>query len=139
MVDNIQTAVYGRQQAIETELNDQRAKLQEIETVVVKSVTTANKTVESELGRFEKIISAFEKYIDTQIGDMKSQNQAYFEEQKSIRGDSVKELLRKQDELHSSMQQLSQNINQVEEDSKDRASLIREENRVLESALTASY
>ena len=80
MVDNIQSAVYGRQQAIETELNDHRAKIQEIETVVVKSVTTANKTVETELSRFEKIISAFEKYIDTQISDMKSQNNAYFEE-----------------------------------------------------------
>ena len=75
MVDNIQGSVHGRQQAIETELNDQRAKLQEIETVVVKSVTTANKTVDSELSRFEKIISAFEKYIDTQIGDVKSQTQ----------------------------------------------------------------
>ena len=40
---------------------------------MVKSVTTANKTVDSELSRFEKIISAFEKYIDTQIGDVKSQ------------------------------------------------------------------
>ena len=65
MVDSIQSQVYGRQSAIETELNDQRAKTQEIETVVVKQVTTANKTVESELSRFDKIISAFEKYIDT--------------------------------------------------------------------------
>jgi hypothetical protein len=65
IVDNIQATVYGKQQAIEVELNDQRAKIQEIETVVVKSVTTANKTVDQELSRFEKIISAFEKYIDT--------------------------------------------------------------------------
>ena len=73
MVDNIQTSVFGRQQGIETELNDHRAKIQEIETVVVKSVTTANRTVETELARFEKIISAFEKYIDSQVGDVKAQ------------------------------------------------------------------
>ena len=71
MVDNIQTTVFGRQQDIETELNDQRAKVQEIETVVVKNVTNANRTVEQELARFEKIISAFEKYIENQIGEIK--------------------------------------------------------------------
>ena len=72
MVDSIQTNVYSRQQGIESELNDHRSKIQEIETVVVKSVTNANRTVESELSRFEKIIAAFEKYIDTQIGDVKN-------------------------------------------------------------------
>ena len=71
MVDNIQTTVFGRQQDIETEINDQRAKVQEIETVVVKNVTNANRTVEQELARFEKIISAFEKYIENQIGEIK--------------------------------------------------------------------
>ena len=64
MVDSIQTTVLGRQQAIEGEINNHAAKIQEIETVVVKNVTSANRTVEQELSRFEKIISAFEKYID---------------------------------------------------------------------------
>lgn len=80
MIDNIQTQVFGRQQGIENEINDHRAKLQEIETVVVKNVTQANRTVETELSRFEKIISAFEKYIDNQISDIKEQNKAYFEQ-----------------------------------------------------------
>lgn len=39
--------------------------------MVVKNVTQANRTVETELSRFEKIISAFEKYIDNQISDIK--------------------------------------------------------------------
>lgn len=71
MIDNIQGQVFGRQQGIESEINDHRAKIQEIETVVVKNVTQANRTVETELSRFEKIISAFEKYIDNQISDIK--------------------------------------------------------------------
>ena len=99
MVDNIQTSVFGRQQSIETELNDHRAKIQEIETVVVKSVTTANRTVENELGRFEKIISAFEKYIDTQIGDVKLQYQGFIDEHKATRGENFKELVRKHEDL----------------------------------------
>ena len=49
---------------MEGQLAEQSAKMQEIETVVVKNVQHANRTVEQELGRFEKIISAFEKYID---------------------------------------------------------------------------
>ena len=64
MVDNIQASVVARQQAVEGQLAEQSAKMQEIETVVVKNVQHANRTVEQELGRFEKIISAFEKYID---------------------------------------------------------------------------
>ena len=67
--------------------------------MVVKSVTTANKTVDSELARFEKIISAFEKYIEAQIGDVKHQNQAFIDEQKSDKVDYTKNLLTKQDEL----------------------------------------
>ena len=107
MVDNIQTSVFGRQQGIETELNDHRAKIQEIETVVVKSVTTANRTVETELGRFEKIISAFEKYIDSQIGDVKAQYQGFIDENKAARGESFKELLRKQEDLQSNVNIIS--------------------------------
>jgi|TARA_B110000285_G_scaffold78323_1_gene90183 hypothetical protein len=56
-----------------------------------------------------------------------------------VRGDNIKELLRKQDEFHSSMTMLQQNINKVDEDGKDRASLVREELRVIESALTSSF
>ena len=37
------------------------------------------------------------------------------------------------------MTMLQQNINKVDEDGKDRASLVREELRVIESALTSSF
>lgn len=70
---------------------------------------------------------------------MKTQNKNYFEEQQSVRGDNIKELLRKQDEFHSSMTMLQQNINKVDEDGKDRSSLVREELRVIEAALTSSF
>ena len=65
IVDGIQQAVISRQQSIEQELNYLQAKNQEIEGIVVKSVTEANKTVENELNRFEKILSVFEKYLET--------------------------------------------------------------------------
>ena len=45
----------------------------------------------------------------------------------------------KQDEIMQNVTQISQNINKVEEDSKDRASLVREELKVVEAALTQSF
>lgn len=70
MVDSISANVFGRQANIENELNDHRAKIQEIETLVVKSVTNANKTVEGELSRFEKILAVFEKFLDTRYSEL---------------------------------------------------------------------
>ena len=134
MVDSIQASVYGRQSAIETELNDHRAKLQEMESVVVKSVTNANRTVESELGRFEKIISAFEKYIDTQVSEVKAQNQSYLEESRAGRGESFVELLRKQEDMQGRVAALTSRLTKVEDDSRDRASTLREELKVVETA-----
>ena len=49
----------------------------------MKNVTNANRTVETELGRFEKIISAFEKYIDTQFTEIKQQVSNANDEQKN--------------------------------------------------------
>lgn len=134
MVDSIQASVYGRQSAIETELNDHRAKLQEMESVVVKSVTNANRTVESELSRFEKIISAFEKYIDTQVSEVKAQNQSYLEESRAGRGESFTELLRKQEDMQGRVAALTSRLTKVEDDSRDRASTLREELKVVETA-----
>ena len=45
----------------------------------------------------------------------------------------------KQDEILQNITHISQNVNKVEEDSKDRASLVREELKVVEAALTQSF
>lgn len=126
--------MYGRQSAIETELNDHRAKIQEIESVVVKSVTNANRTVESELSRFEKIIAAFERYIDTQVSEVKAQNQSYIEEWRANRGESFSEVLRKQEDLQANVAMLTQKVNKADEDGRDRASAVRDELKVVETA-----
>lgn len=47
------------------ELNDQRQKMLDLEQATLKHATTVNETLENEIGRFERVISAFEKYIDT--------------------------------------------------------------------------
>lgn len=139
MVDSIQTNIFGRQQGIETELNDQRAKVQEIETVVVKQVTNANKTVENELNRFEKIMSAFEKYLESQLGDVRQSMQQQTEDQKNARGENFADFVRKQDEMQGTVNVLAQNLSKIEEDAKDRAQLVRDELKVVESGLTQQF
>jgi hypothetical protein len=37
----------------------------DLEQATLKHATTVNETLENEIGRFERVISAFEKYIDT--------------------------------------------------------------------------
>ena len=91
----MQAQVFGRQQAIETDLNDSRAKIQEIESVVVKNVTQANRTVEQELGRFEKIIAALEKYIEQQVTEVKTQQATSLDEWRTSKGDSMSEISRR--------------------------------------------
>ena len=124
----------GRQQGIEIELSDSRAKIQEIESVVVKNVTSANKTVEQELSRFEKIIAALEKYIETQVGEVKSQQASNLDEWRNARGDSFGELARKQEEMQTSFSLLTQNLGKVEEDARERALQVRDELRNVEAA-----
>jgi len=88
------------------------------------------------LARFEKIISAFEKYIENQIGEIKQQSQVQSEEQKIMRGDGFQEAMRKQEEMQTTLNLITHNFNKVQEDSQDRAALVREELKAVEGALT---
>ena len=47
------------------ELTDQRMKMQDLESATFKHAQTVSETLESEISRFERVISSFEKYIDT--------------------------------------------------------------------------
>ena len=127
--------MFGRQQGIENEINDHRAKLQEIETVVVKNVTQANRTVETELSRFEKIISAFEKYIDNQITDIKDQNKTYFDEMTEMRAGGGANAEDSYDEIKTTLNLITHNVQKQDEDGKDRLNLMREEFKASEGAM----
>lgn len=110
--------------------------MQEIETVVVKNVQHANRTVEQELGRFEKIISAFEKYIDNQINDMKEHNKAYFD-QVTLQGmNQGGDHTQKNDDMQTTINLISRNIAKVDEDGRDRIQLLREELKANQAAIT---
>jgi len=91
--------------------------------------------VESELSRFEKIISAFEKYIDNQIGDIKDQNKVYFDQVAGVKGDGTDEQNR-YEEIKTTLGLISHSISKQEEDFKDRQQLLREEFKSIEQAIS---
>lgn len=45
--------------------------MSDLETATFKHAQTVSETLESELGRFERIISAFEKYMESQTGELR--------------------------------------------------------------------
>lgn len=127
--------MFARQKGIETELNNQRGKINEVETVIVKNVTQSNRVVEDELSRFEKIISAFEKYLDKQISDIKTHVQQYLDEQKDTKNEAIEELLAKYEDLESSVSVLSSNITKQQEDAQDRHQILKDDIKNTENVL----
>jgi uncharacterized protein HemX len=114
-------------------LNDSRAKLQEIESVVVKNVSQANRTVEQELGRFEKIIAALEKYIEQQVSEVKQQMGTSLDEWRTSKGDSMAEISRRQEQLQTNIGIINANVTKIEEDGRDRTGNIKDEVRNIEA------
>jgi len=127
--------VYSRQHAIESELSEQKQKMSDLEAATFKHATTVSETLESEIGRFERVISAFEKFIDQQTGDLRAMVQKQVEENKKWRDEYEEVNTRKLLEVHNALKLLNGNIGKVNTDSKDRYDLLQNEVRVLENAL----
>jgi hypothetical protein len=94
-----------------------------------------NETLENEIGRFERVISAFEKYIDTQTSDLRVLIGRQSEEGYKWRGDFEDLNTKKIIEIHNALKLLNQNIGKVNSDSKDRYDMVASEMRVLENAV----
>lgn len=72
-ITQIKDSIWSRQEQAETEINDQKQKMTDLEQATLKHATTVSETLESEIGRFERVISAFEKYVDQQTSDLRDQ------------------------------------------------------------------
>jgi hypothetical protein len=60
-IDDIKNYVYGRQDVIELELADTKQRLVDLEEATLKHVTNVNTVVETEMRRFDNVVSALEK------------------------------------------------------------------------------
>lgn len=106
----------------------------DLEAATLKHASTVSETLETEITRFERVISAFEKYIDTQTGDMRLQLQKQNEENNKWRGDFDDINTQKVVEIHNALKLLNNNIGKVNDDSKDRYDILNKELKVVENA-----
>lgn len=134
-VEQMKESVFGRQGSIELELNDQRQKMLDLEQATLKHATTVNETLENEIGRFERVISAFEKYIDTQTGDLRSLITRHTDENMKWRMEFEDLNTKKIIEIHNALKLLNVNIGKVNSDSKDRFDMVSQEMRTVENAV----
>ena len=119
------------------ELNEQKSKMVDLETATFKHAQTVSETLENEIGRFERVISAFEKYVDAQTGEIRSLLQKYQEENSNwkVQFDDIN--TKKVVEIHAALKLLNSNIGKVNSDNKDRYEMVTNEMRVLENAMSA--
>jgi len=87
--------------------------------------------------RFERVISAFEKYIDTQTGDLRTIISKEAEEGLKWRSEFEDLNTKKIIEIHNALKLLNQNIGKVNSDSKDRYDMVSQEMRVVENAVSS--
>ena len=60
-MDEIKNYVFSRKDVIEVELGDTKQRLMDLEEAMLKHVNNVNSLVESEMVRFDKVVTAIEK------------------------------------------------------------------------------
>lgn len=96
-----------------------------------------SETLETEINRFERVISAFEKYVDSQTSDLRTLVSKHTEEGAKWRTEYEDLNTKKVVEIHNALKLLNSNIGKTNSDSKDRYEMMLNEMRVLENAVTS--
>jgi hypothetical protein len=60
-LEEIKSYVFSRQDIIEVELADTKQRLIDLEEATLKHVNNVNGLIESEMSRFDKVVTAIEK------------------------------------------------------------------------------
>ena len=76
-LDEVKSYVFGRQSVIEQEVADNKQRLLDLEEATHKHVNNVNGVVETEMNRFEKVISAIEQHLVGGIENLKRENEDF--------------------------------------------------------------
>ena len=76
-LEEVKTYVFGRQGVIEQEVADTRQRLLDLEEATLKHVGNVNGVVETEMNRFEKVVSAIEQHLVGGIDNLKKENEDF--------------------------------------------------------------
>ena len=99
-VSELRNYVVGRQNIMEGELTDTKQRLLDLEEATLKHVNHVNTVVETEMGRFEKVIGAIEKHQVGGIEELKQANDAFKNESTKWRIDYEDANTKKLQEIH---------------------------------------
>lgn len=101
----------------------------------MKHVNNVNGVVESEMTRFEKVISAIEQHLVGGIENLKKDSEDFRMENGKWRVDYEDMQAKKLTEVHEAIKELNNQIGKGANDWRDRADQISAESKLLENAI----
>ena len=106
---------------IEREVADTKQRLLDLEEATLKHVNNVNTVVETELGRFEKVVSAIEQHLVGGIENLKKDGEDFRLENGKWRVDYEDMQAKKLKEVHEAIKELNSQIGKGNNDWRDRA------------------
>ena len=119
-LEEVKTYVFGRQSVIEQEVADTRQRLLDLEEATLKHVSNVNGVVETEMNRFEKVVSAIETHLVGGIDNLKRENEDFRIENGKWRVDYEDMQAQKLREVHDAIKELNTQIGKGNNDWRER-------------------
>ena len=119
-LEEVKSYVFGRQGVIEQDLADTKQRLLDLEEATLKHVNNVNGVVESEMSRFEKVVSAIEQHLVGGIENLKKENEDFRIENGKWRVDYEDMQGKKIKEVHDAIKELNSQIGKGTNDWRDR-------------------
>lgn len=111
--------MYQRLDATEAEAVSNKQRMQELEEATLKHVTNVNTVVETEMRRFDNVVSALEKQLLSTIDEMRGQLQDQAKDSTKWRVDYEDITAKKITEIHQALKMLNGQVKQQRDDNRD--------------------
>ena len=134
-LEEVKSYVFGRQGVIEGEVSDTKQRLLDLEEATLKHVNNVNGVVETEMNRFEKVVSAIEQHLVGGIENLKKENEDFRIENGKWRVDYEDLQAKKLLEVHQAIKELNNLIGKGASDWRDRADQLSAETKLLETTI----
>ena len=105
-LEEVKSYVFSRQSILEQEAADTKQRLLDLEEATLKHVNNVNTFVETEINRFEKVISAIETHLVGGIEGLKRENEDFRLDNSKWRVDYEDIHAKKLAEVHEAIQEL---------------------------------
>ena len=105
-------------------MSESKQRLLDLEEATLKHVNNVNGVVESEMNRFEKVISAMESHLVASIDSLKKEHEEFRIDNSKWRVDYEDMHGKKFQEVHEAIRELHQQIGKGQNDWRERVDLV---------------